>query len=443
MKFEELVKIVKDCGAVGAGGAGFPSYAKLDEKIEIVILNCAECEPLFKVHRQLLEQKAYEIVSTLDKISKALGAKQFIVAVKEKYKEAAEAVKSVLVDYENGKLSLLPEVYPMGDEVVLIYEATGRLVPPGNIPISIGVCVYNVETVYNIYNAVNNNLPVTHKYVTVCGEVKNPATYCVPVGTSFKALIELSGGETCDNGEILKGGPMTGKLASRYDVVTKNTNGVLVFPENHPVIMKRKSKVSINIARAKSVCCQCRMCTDLCPRNLLGMPVKPHALMDAVANGATHDAKAIADAMYCVSCGLCEMYSCTQGLAPRTIIDEFKAKMKASGVTIKRSEVGENNVSVDRKYRMVPMKRLEERLGLVKYDVPANIVPGKIDINHVKIMLSQSIGTPSVPCVNAGDKVMEGQIVANAARGLSLPIHASISGTVIDVTDKFIIIEKR
>ncbi len=443
MKFEELVKIVRDCGAVGAGGAGFPSYAKLDKKIEIVILNCAECEPLFKVHRQLLEQKAYEIVSTLNEITRVLGAKQFIIAVKEKYRETAEAVKSVLADYKNGELSLLPEVYPMGDEVVLIYETTGRLVPPGNIPISVGVCVYNVETVYNIYNAVNKNLSVTRKYVTVCGEVKKPATYYVPIGTSFKQLIELSGGETCENCEILNGGPMTGKLASRYDVVTKNTNGVLVFPENHPVIMKRKSKTSINIARAKSVCCQCKMCTDLCPRNLLGMPVKPHALMDAVANGAVNDSKSIADAMYCVSCGLCEMYSCTQGLAPRAIIDEFKAKMRASGATIKCSEVGENKVSADRKYRMVPMKRLEERLGLVKYDVPANIVPDSIDVKRVKIMLSQSIGIPSVPLVNTGDEVIQGQVVANAARGLSLPIHASISGSVIEVTDKFIIIEKR
>ena len=149
MDFEKLVEIVKNSGVEGAGGAGFPSYAKLDKKIDTVILNGAECEPLFKMHRQLLENYAYEIVSALNMICEAVGAKQFIIAVKEEHKKTVNAVKSVLGDYKNGKLSLLASVYPAGDEVVLIYETTKKRVPPGNIPISVGVCVYNVETVLN------------------------------------------------------------------------------------------------------------------------------------------------------------------------------------------------------------------------------------------------------------------------------------------------------
>ncbi len=442
MTFDELVKTVKACGVAGAGGAGFPSYAKLDKKIDTLILNCAECEPLFKMHRQLLEKNPYEIVKALDEIRQVVGAEQFIVAVKERYTKTVEAVQSVLNDYKCGKLSCLPEVYPMGDEVVLIYQTTKRRVPAGNIPLSVGVCVFNVETVLNIYNAIHKNEPVTQKYVTVAGEVKKPATFCVPLGTSFKELIKLAGGKTDENAVVINGGPMTGKLASEYDVVTKTTNGVLLFNETHPVVMKRKAKTSVSAGRAKSVCCQCGMCTDLCPRNLLGLPIDPAAFMDAVANGATYKAKAVSDAVYCVSCGLCELYSCTQGLNPRSLIDEFKIKMRENGITPKKHEKAEE-VKISRDYRQVPMKRLMERIDLVKYDKPAEIKETTVKPKRVKIMLSQTIGAPAVPCVKAGNTVKRNQKIADANKGLSVPLHSSIDGVVADVTEKFIIIDRR
>ena len=58
MKLNELKSLIKECGVAGAGGAGFPSYAKLSDKADTVILNCAECEPLFRLHRQLLRRPA-------------------------------------------------------------------------------------------------------------------------------------------------------------------------------------------------------------------------------------------------------------------------------------------------------------------------------------------------------------------------------------------------
>lgn len=440
MDFKEFSELVREKGIAGAGGAGFPSYAKLDKKTETVILNCAECEPLFKMHRQLLTKYTYEILSMLNTITGIVEAKEFIVAVKEEYKETVDAVKAVIGDYKLGKLCLLSEVYPAGDEVVLIYDVTKKRVPPGNIPLSVGVCVFNVETVLNIYYAVNNMTPVIRKYVTVAGEVKTPGTFLVPLGTSFAELIELAGGKTIDNTAILKGGPMTGFLSSEQDVVAKNTNGVLVFEENHPVIMKRKSKTSISLARAKSSCCQCRMCTDLCPRHLLGMPIDPSAFMDAVSNGAVANTKVIRDAMYCVSCGLCELYSCGQDLSPRSLIDEFKQKMRAEGVKIKVFDKCEEDVMPAREYRKVPMRRLKERLDLVKYDVPAEISDTEYEPKRVRIELSQSIGAPSIPVVRAGDIVKSGEIIAEAGKGLSIPLHASIDGKVLDVTEKFIII---
>ena len=153
MTLTELKKVISEAGVVGAGGAGFPSYAKLSEKAEIIILNCAECEPLFKLHRQLLEIYSEEIVTMLDVLTEALGAKEFIVAVKGSYKGAVSSVNQVIKDYPKGKIKLLKEMYPAGDEVVTIYESTGRVVPPGSIPIEVGCVVYNVETVLNMYKS--------------------------------------------------------------------------------------------------------------------------------------------------------------------------------------------------------------------------------------------------------------------------------------------------
>ena len=81
--FEQLKEILRENGIVGAGGAGFPSYAKLDKNIDTIILNCAECEPLLRLHRQLLEVKAREILSALDVISKTVGAKNVFIALKK------------------------------------------------------------------------------------------------------------------------------------------------------------------------------------------------------------------------------------------------------------------------------------------------------------------------------------------------------------------------
>ena len=144
MRFDETVDILRKNGIAGAGGAGFPSYAKLSRKADTIILNCAECEPLFKQHRQLLEKYAFEIVSMLDELTETVGAKEFIVAVKKVYKKTVEATSAALLDFPKGRIFLLDEIYPAGDEVITVYETTKKRVPPGGIPIDVGVIVYNV-----------------------------------------------------------------------------------------------------------------------------------------------------------------------------------------------------------------------------------------------------------------------------------------------------------
>ncbi len=437
MKMDELAKVMKECGVVGAGGAGFPSYAKLSDKADVILLNCAECEPLFRLHRQLLSKYAYEILWALDEVRKATGAKSAIVAVKEAYTEAIDSVSEHLDTFKNISISKLPEIYPAGDEIITIYESTGRVVEPGKLPISQGVIVYNVETMLNTYYAIKENSPVCYKYVTVAGEVKNPCTLYVPIGITLKDAVNMAGGELCEC-EYLSGGAMTGNVANKNDVVTKTTNAVLVLPKNHPVILKKKSNSKVNIYRAMSSCCQCRMCTDLCSRNLLGYPIEPHAFMRAVSKGATSDSMAVLNTAYCSQCKLCEMYACPQGLSPGSLIGDCKAELRKMGVKMD-SEPKFSGVSEARKYRTVPMKRLIARLGVTKYDVEAPIVDLKVKSRDLKIKLSQHIGQPAKAVVKKGDKVAAFQKLATC-EGLGAEIHSPGDATVKEVNDKMIIL---
>lgn len=440
MKIDELKKILQDAGVVGAGGAGFPSYAKLNENADTVILNCAECEPLLKLHRQVMQVYAYEIMQMLEIVCKAVGAKKAIIAIKPSYKKAVDAIKAQLDDFKLITIGYLPEVYPAGDEVVTIYETTGRVVQPGKLPISVGVTVFNVETMLNAYYAVTEGKGVTHKYITVTGEVKNPTTLCVPLGITVGEVLKLAGGTTIDDYTLINGGPMTGMITSESDVITKTSNAILVMPSDHYIVLKRTAKPNISLKRAMSACCQCRMCTDLCPRNLLGHPIEPNKFMRAISTGTTTDTQVYANSFFCSSCGLCEMYSCFQGLSPRTLIGIMKGELRKGGITV--PEVLADSVNEQREGRYILKSRLTARLGLTKYNFPALLEDKVYTPKKVKLLLSQHIGAPAVPTVKKGDVVNAGDMVANAKDGaLGVAIHSSISGKVKDVTDTYIIVE--
>ncbi|MFV0362026.1 MAG: 4Fe-4S dicluster domain-containing protein [Suipraeoptans sp.] len=441
MDIKELSSVLQQNGVVGAGGAGFPTYAKLDERAETIILNCAECEPLLRLHRQLLEEYAKEIVDTFHHIGQAVGAKELIIGIKKAYRNTIEALKSVIGDYPEVRLGLLDEVYPAGDEVVLIYEVTGKVVRPGGIPIETGVAVFNVETVYNAYRALNEKKPVTDKYVSVVAEVSDPVTVRVPIGTTLDEVVSMAGNVTTKDPVYFVGGPMMGYIGSGNQPVTKTTNAILVLPSDHYIVNRKRSKSSIDLKRAAACCCNCSMCTDLCPRNRLGHPIEPHRFMQAATFKDVQNPDIFINTYFCCSCGLCEMYSCFQGLSPRTLMTEYKAELKKHGVPVPK--VTPKPVGPEREYRKIPMERLMARLDLVKYNKEAPMDHDEIEVNKVKIMLSQHIGAPALAVVKTGDKVTKGQLIASPGKGLSVAIHASINGTIKDVTDKYVIIGAR
>lgn len=440
MNITSLKEALQKAGIVGAGGAGFPSYAKLNEKADTIILNCSECEPLLKLHRQVISEYPREIMTAMQIVCEAIDAKEGIIAIKPSYKKALEAIKANLDDFNMIKIGLLPEIYPAGDEVVTIYETTGRVVPPGKLPISVGVTVFNVETMLNIYYTVTENRGVTHKYVTVIGEVKNPVTLRLPLGITIKEVLKLAGGTTTDEYTLINGGPMTGKIVSESNVITKTTNAILVMPNDAYIVLKRNANPTISLKRAMSACCQCRMCTDICPRNLLGHPIQPHKFMRSLSSGVSSDSDSYLGTFFCSSCGLCEMYSCFQGLSPKTLIEEVKNKLKKNGVQV--PEVSSAPLKPNRKGRYVLKSRLLSRLGLTKYNSPALLDEKEYNPKSVKILLSQHIGVPAVPCVKKGDKVNFGDVIANSHNdSLSVAMHSPIKGTITEVTKSQIIIK--
>ena len=440
MKLSELQGILRENGIVGAGGAGFPTYAKLSEKADTVILNCAECEPLLKLHRQVLETHPQEIFEALQIISKTVNAKRVCVALKKSYTATANAIKPFVEFFENIEICLLDDVYPAGDEVILTYEVTGRIVPPGDIPLSVGVMVLNVETVYNLYRAMNGR-PVTRKYVTIAGEVENPVTVRVPIGVTVGEIIKLAGNITTEDPAFIIGGPMMGSLGSKANIVTKTTNAVLVLPSSHSLIRRRQSKTFIDMKRAMAACCQCSYCTSLCSRNLLGHPINPSEFMRVASNSITNDAAPYINAMYCSGCGLCEQYSCVQNLSPRMLLAACKLELRKAG--IKPQPQPEPVVNPDRPLRQVPMSRLTSRIGLKKYNKSAPIIEAVPDFKKVTVLLSQHVGNPSVPIVKKGDEVHEKQLIANAGDGLSVALHSPVNGVVTAVGKTAIIIEKQ
>lgn len=432
-----LLEKVKRAGVVGAGGAGFPTHVKLNTQVKHLIINGVECEPLIRVDQELMAAFPRELVEAAQQVQKHLGATRGYFALKKQYQRAIAALKPHLASLSDWSLVELDSFYPAGDEQVLVYEVLGAVVPEGGIPLQVGAVVINVETLLNIYHALQDQ-PVTASYLTVTGAVKKPMTLKVPVGTAIGEVLREAG-PTCTDGVIIDGGPMMGKIVSQQDPVTKTTKALILVPAHHPLLKYKQVDQAAAIRRAMSVCCTCRQCTDLCPRYLLGHDLQPHQSMTAVAYGKAFDTKAITQAFLCSECGVCDAYACPMGLSPRAVHIMLKGQMTAQGMkNSHRNQV--EHARREQPYRRVPTARLIQRLGLAEWDVPAPLTPLSFQPAEVRLPLKQHIGQPARATVQVGDKVSQGDVVATLpAESLGAPLHASISGTVVSIHPEIIL----
>lgn len=433
----ELNKQVCDAGILGAGGAGFPTHVKINCKAEYVLANGAECEPLLRVDQQVMQYYAADVVRGIRAVKEFTGASHAVICLKEHYHEAVKALQAVLKDADDVQLHLLDGYYPAGDEQQIVYEVTGRVVPTGGLPLDVGAVVCNVSTLVNIAGALDGK-KVVEKYVTVGGAVQQPVTLRVPVGISLQELMDAAGGPVGDCVYII-GGPCMGRVVDTLDIpVTKTTGGLLAIPKDHPLL--RQKSASLDLRMIMSVCCQCSMCTQMCPRNALGLNVQPHKAMRSLAGGM--DLMGDFNGIFsCCNCGLCTYYACNFGLKPSQVMQTLKSAIASNGTRPRKEVFGPVDGGLENK--KVPVSRLIARLGLSGYDVPAPMVDKALTTGRVRIALRMGVGAPSVPVVAVGDKVRKNQLVADIAeKKLGVKMHASISGTVTEITDDYIEIRK-
>lgn len=435
-----LTDKIFEAGVVGAGGGGFPTHVKAGSEVEYILANGAECEPLIHKDYELMVNYSEEVLDGMKLMMNNTGATKGVVGIKKKNAGAVNAIKET---NSNPQIDILEmgDFYPAGDEYELVQIATGRLIPPGGIPLNVGCVVNNVETFYNVSNA-QKGIPVTQKFLSVTGLVKEPKSFWAPVGTSYKDLIEFAGGTTIDDYAILISGILMGGFT--YDVnevVTKTCAGIIIIPKDH-YLVSRKDRSYENMNRiGKSACDQCSACTEFCPRYLMGYDIQPHKVMRSLEFTTSGEDYWNQFATYCCSCGLCTLYSCPEGLFPREACDQANQSMKEKGIQYKQTR--EPKLHSMKEYRRVPIKLLLKRLRIDKYEQPTPMVDDSPNPVKVKIPLKQHIGAPTNAIVSLGDSVRTGDVIGKVPEGsLGAQVHASIGGRVTEVTSEFVTIEK-
>ena len=309
---EEIIERIKEAGIVGMGGAGFPTFIKLSpkkpEKIDYVIVNCAECEPyLTSDYRRMLEEPE-KLIKGL-KVSLSLFPKaQGIMAVEDNKKDCIELLKSMTKDDNRISVKALKTKYPQGAERQLIFATTGRKINSSMLPADAGCVVNNVDTVVAIYYAVFEGKPLMERIVTVTGDaIKHPRNFKVRIGTNYHELIEQAGGFKKEPVKIISGGPMMGFGIFELDVPpTKTASALLCMSEDDVSAME------------PTACIKCGRCVEVCPGRVL-----PNKLMVAAIHGDEETFLKL-NGMECCECGCCS-YICP---AKRPLTQTIKSMRK-------------------------------------------------------------------------------------------------------------------
>lgn len=312
---EEIVKVVRDAGIMGMGGAGFPTHVKLsppkDKKITHVIVNGAECEPyLTSDHRRLLETPQ-DVIDGLKICMKIFGLEKGYIGVESNKPDAIKALKGL--NDQSVEVVTLVTKYPQGAEKQLINAITKRQVPSGGLPADVGVIVLNVDTATSISKAFRTGMPAIRRIITMSGDcIKNPQNFDTPIGMPISELIERAGGLQQEPEKVIIGGPMMGVAQYTLDVpVIKTTSAILALSKAETVI------------DADTPCIRCGKCVDSCPMRLM-----PLYLNKYIRQGNLEMAEKY-HVMDCIECGLCS-YLCPGMQGPLNNIRIAKQKILAN-----------------------------------------------------------------------------------------------------------------
>lgn len=311
---EQIRKIVREAGIVGLGGATFPAHVKLspppEKKIDIVIINGAECEPYLSADHRVMLENPEEIIFGLKVMIKALGAEKGVIGIEDNKSDAIGVMEQVISENDNISIARLHTKYPQGAEKMLIQVTTGRKVPAGGLPLDIGVVNHNVGTAVAITNAIREGKPLIERVLTVTGAgVNRPANLLVRVGTLVSEVLDSCGGLNDSTLKLIIGGPMMGLAQPSADIpVIKGTSGILALTDQDVYLAE------------SSPCIRCAKCVDACP--ILLLPT-------AIAQAAEHELFKRAEKLHavdCFECGCCS-YVCPSKIPLTQWIRIAKAKI--------------------------------------------------------------------------------------------------------------------
>ena len=295
--YKELSDAARAAGLVGLGGAGFPTSVKLDpskaESTDILLLNGAECEPYITSDTRTMLDDAEYVKRGVDKVLSLSGIPRAIIGIEANKPECVAKLKEVFSGDARVEIKVLPSTYPQGGEKILIYNATGRVVPEGALPSDVGVLVMNVTTVAFLAKYLESGMPLVEKCITVDGSaIKSPKNLIAPIGTRIKDVIEAVGGFSEEPGKVMYGGPMMGIAVFSLDApIMKNNNAITAFN-------KKDSKNP-----KESACIHCGRCVAACP---MGLNPTVYAKAMGLANSADRAERLdTAKVNLCIECGCC------------------------------------------------------------------------------------------------------------------------------------------
>ena len=292
---EDIVNAAKNCGLVGLGGAGFPTYVKLSPSdktsIDTLIINGAECEPYITSDYRECIESGEDLMEAVYLLKEKLGVEKVIIGIEGNKPKAIEKLYAIAADKrdtdDSVKLMRLPEQYPQGAEKVIIYSATGRELPFGKLPSDVGCIVMNITSIATLYRYIKTGMPLVSKRITVEGDgINNPMNVIVPIGVAVKDVIEFAGGIKEGSFEIMYGGPMMGVPISNTDaVIEKRNNALLVLSKN---------KIPKTTA-----CIRCGRCANTCTMGLYPAMVETAYQNNLIENYEKLNVNA------CMECGSC------------------------------------------------------------------------------------------------------------------------------------------
>jgi len=293
LEAKEILDIINEAGIVGMGGAGFPTRVKLspppDKKIDVLILNGAECEPYLTSDHRLMLENPEDVVYGLRTVMKVLGLEKAFIAIENNKMDAVLSMKEAAKEFPGIQVVIVKTKYPQGSEKQLIYACSKREVPSGALPMDAGAVVSNVATMSAISKAIKTGMPLIERICTVTGDgISEPKNIMIKNGTRISEIIAQAGGYKGEPGKLILGGPMMGFAQFTDDLPSnKTTSGVLVFTEEQARLPE------------PNPCIRCGKCVDICPSF-----IQPFAISAYSLNGM-FDMAEKNSAMDCIECGSC------------------------------------------------------------------------------------------------------------------------------------------